>query len=55
MGDQAALVGMSYLGFVQWAVADQAPPRSRLGESIVLVLVRVPYGRSGVVASQTGF
>ncbi|UZX04904.1 CocE/NonD family hydrolase [Arthrobacter sp. CDRTa11] len=26
-GDSMVLVGMSYLGFVQWAVADQLPPQ----------------------------
>ena len=26
-GESIVLVGMSYLGFVQWAIADQAPPQ----------------------------
>jgi putative CocE/NonD family hydrolase len=28
-GDALVLVGVSYLGYVQWAVADRMPPRSR--------------------------
>ena len=50
-GDSMVLVGMSYLGFVQWAVADRLPPQVKamipqVTESALTLEFMRPDGRS---------